>query len=129
MLPSGSGNAVANGTAGETITAGMPVYLDSTTTKYFKSDNNAAGKKTSAGIALNGASNGQPISVQTGGAITIGATVTVAASYYVSANAGMICPAGDLATGSDVILLGVAISTTVIQMPSGGPFVPGATVP
>lgn len=125
----GTGAQVEVGTAGETITQGMPCYLLSSDNRWYKSDNNASGKKTAGGISINAASAGQPISIQKAGQITIGATVAVGTSYYASDTAGGICAAAGVTSGMDVILLFVGISATVGQMPPGGPFVPSATVP
>lgn len=104
------------GTAGATVTAGQPVYLDSTDGKFKLSDNNATGKKTVRGIALHGASDGQPLMIQRGGDITIGATLTAGSRYYLSATAGGIMPEADLASGMDVVLLGLAKSTSVLAI-------------
>lgn len=121
-----TGAQTVNGTAGATITQGQPVYLDSTTSTYKLSDNNLSGAKSCSGIALNAASSGQPLTIQTGGAINLGATLTVGKIYVVSATAGAIAPSADLATGNDVIILGVATSSSIMQMQI---FAPGATVP
>lgn len=104
--------------AGETITAGMPVYVDTTTNKYMKADSNAsAAAATVYGIALHGASNGQPLAVQTDGDITMGATLTVNTAYVAGATtAGDVNPIADLTTGWYGCLLGIAISTSVLRM-------------
>ncbi len=110
-------NAVRDiGTAGETITAGKVVYFDAATNKWKLSDNNATGTRTVHGIALNGASLNQPVSVAKHGDITIGATLVAGQDYWLSATAGGICPRADLATGMDPILIGVAKSTTVLAI-------------
>ncbi|TIX89194.1 hypothetical protein [Rhizobium sp. P44RR-XXIV] len=110
-------NAVRDiGTAGETITAGKVVYFDAATNKWKLSDNNATGTRTVHGIALNGASLNQPVSVAKHGDITIGATLVAGTAYYLSATAGGICPVADLATGMDSILIGLAKSTTVLAI-------------
>ena len=54
--------------------------------------------------------------MQTGGKITIGATVVPGTMYGISATAGGICPMADLTTGNYVTPLGLAISTTVLDM-------------
>ncbi|KEA07484.1 hypothetical protein [Rhizobium rhizogenes] len=102
------------GTAGEAIVAGKPVYFDSTVNKWKLSDNNGTGTRQVHGIALNGASLNQPVSVAKGGDVTIGATLTAGVAYYLSATAGGICPVADLTTGMDTILIGLAKSTTVL---------------
>lgn len=105
-----------SGTAGETITAGQPVYLDSATKTYKLSDADAAGKQAVRGIALNGASSGQPLTIHRQGDLTIGATLVAGSRYYLSGTAGGIAPEADLAAGDEVILLGIATSTSVLAV-------------
>jgi hypothetical protein len=113
----GTGSTKENGVAGETITAGQALYKDGTTGKWKKADTNSgtAGVRACTGIALNGASDGQPLAVLTKGPITIGATLTAGVAYYLSGTAGGICPVGDLTTGDYPCLLGMATSTTVLN--------------
>lgn len=114
----GTGSSVVNGTAGATITAGQVVYRDSSTHTFKLADANSATAEVRSplGIALNGASSGQPLAVLTGGDITIGATVTAGVAYYLSATAGGICPVADLTTGDYPTVIGIAKSTTVITV-------------
>ena len=72
--------------------------------------------KTAYGIALNGASDGQPLSVIRSGDLTINAVLTAGAAYYLSETAGGIQPVADLGTGEYVGLIGVAKSTTVLSV-------------
>jgi hypothetical protein len=112
-------NAVkTHGIAGVAVTAGQPVYLDSASQKYLLADSNSAtlAARLALGIALNAAALNQPLSVQKGGDITIGATLTAGSPYYLSANAGGIMPAADLTTGDAVCQLGLAESTTVLGL-------------
>lgn len=102
------------GTAGETIVAGKAVFLNATTNKWMLSDNNGTGTRQVNGIALNGASLNQPVSVLKAGDVTIGAALTAGLDYWLSATAGGICPRADLATGMDTILIGIAKNTTVL---------------
>lgn len=105
-------------TAGATITAGQVVYLDASASDVAKLADNDASATTNvvAGIALHGASSGQPLRIITGGTITIGATVAVGTIYVLSSTAGAICPAADLASGDYTSIIGVATSTTVITL-------------
>ncbi len=60
--------------AGASITAGQVVYIGSDGRWALADDDSAtAAAKIPGGIALNGASAGQPIDVQTSGSLTIGA--------------------------------------------------------
>ena len=116
--------AVYNGKfiAGETITAGQPVYYDSVAKQYFKAINTVAlngNNQTTwsvVGIALSGGAVGQPIHIQSAGQITIGATVTLATEYYLSANAGGICPLADVASGHQVFRIGYADTVSTLQL-------------
>lgn len=103
--------------AGETITAGQAVCLNSST-KWVKADADSATAllRTATGIALNGASLDQPLAVQKGGSITLGATLTANTSYFLSNTAGGICPLADVGTGEYLQLIGIATSTTVLKL-------------
>jgi hypothetical protein len=118
VLP-GAGARVRHGvTAGATIAAGKTVVRDPTTDKYVLSDSNHAtvALRKVNGIALNAASDGQPFSMLEGGPITIGATLTAGAGYYLSETPGGIQPVADLASGERSVLLGLATSTTVLDV-------------
>lgn len=97
----GSNANIEHGTLGETVTAGQPVYKDSSTKKWMKADSNAAGAEARQplGIALNGGAINQPVAVQKSGDITIGATLTAGLAYYLSDTAGGICPIADVGSG------------------------------
>lgn len=115
----GTGASVKAGVAGATITAGQAVYLDTATTgEWLLADSDSATViargSANFGIALNGAADGQPINILTGGPITIGSAVTAGTAYYLSDAPGGICPLADLATGDYVTLIGLATSSTVI---------------
>ena len=114
----GTGAKKRTGTAGTTITAGQTVYLDATDNKYklYDADSATAAVRALAGIALNGAANGQPLTVQYEGNITIGATVAAGVIYVGSDTAGGIMPAADIETGDYVTVIGVGISTTQIKL-------------
>lgn len=114
----GADASTVNGTAGETITAGKAVYKSATTNKWMLADADSAtaDARTADGVALNGASLNQPIAVQTGGDITIGATLTPGVAYYLSGTAGGICPVADIGTGEYVCLIGLAKSASVLDV-------------
>ncbi|AGB71027.1 MULTISPECIES: hypothetical protein [Rhizobium] len=104
------------GTAGATIAAGHAVYLDAATNNWLLSDNNGTGTRQVKGIALNGASINQPLTVAKAGDVTIGATLVPGTAYYLSATPGGICPVADLATGMDSVLIGLAKSASVLAV-------------
>lgn len=116
-----AGASIERGVAGEAVTAGKVVYLDAAATgKWLLADADAASAAARGqgkiGVALNGASNGQPLAVATDGDITIGATLTAGLDYYLSDDPGGVCPQADLASGDYVTLIGVAVSTTVLRL-------------
>lgn len=114
----GSNSTRDIGTSGETIAAGKAVYKSSTTGLWMLADSNSATAeaKSADGIALCGSSAGQPIVVHTSGPITIGATLTAGTAYYLSDTAGGICPLADVGSGESVCLIGIAASTTVLNV-------------
>ncbi|MDW9376801.1 hypothetical protein GHK33_20475 [Sinorhizobium meliloti] len=116
LVVGGTNSTRDTGTAGETITAGQAIFLSSTTNKWLLSDNNGAGTRTVHGIALNGASLDQPVSIHKSGDITVGATLVAGTDYWLSGTAGGICPRADLVAGMDTIQIGIAKSTTVLSV-------------
>lgn len=105
------------GTAGATITAGQSVYLDAATNTYKLADSNgAAALRTPVGVALSGASAGQPLTVQKSGDITIGATLTPGVAYYQSDTPGGICPVADVGSGEYSCIIGIAKSASVLDI-------------
>lgn len=115
---SGSGSTKKLGTAGATIAAGKVVYLDSSANKYKLADNNSgtAALRSPAGIALNGAADGQPLVVHEEGPITIGAVLEPGAVYFLSDTPGGICAVADLGSGEYPTILGIAKSATVLDV-------------
>jgi hypothetical protein len=115
----GADAAVVTRVAGAAITAGQTVYEDPNDSNKFKlcdADAATATARTTRGIALNGAAANQPLAVQTGGRITIGATVVPGTVYVQSDTAGGIMPATDLEAGDFVTVLGVGVSATEIDL-------------
>lgn len=114
----GSNSVQETGIAGGNITAGDAVYKRASDKKWLRADADGATAevKRAVGIALNGASSGQPVTVHKSGDITIGATMTAGLAYYLSSTAGGICPVADIGVGEDVCLIGIAKSTTVLAV-------------
>lgn len=101
--------------AGATITAGQTVYEDTADSSKGKlADNDASAATTKvAGIALHGASAGQPLElVEDDPEFTPGGTLTVGTIYVLSGTAGGIAPAADLASGDYPVILFVAYSAS-----------------
>ena len=117
ILPA-SDAILENGTSGATITAGQRVYLDATTGRYELADADAATavERRTRGIALNSASDGQPLRILKQGDLTMNAVLTAGVTYYGSPTPGGIAPRADVLTGDYVEIVGVAKSTTVLAV-------------
>lgn len=114
----GSDAVIRRGQSGATITAGQAVAVDASTGSFILADNNSATAtvRQAVGIALNGASSGQPLAVLTGGSITIGGTMTAGVAYYLGDTPGGICPVADVGSGEYSCLIGLSSSTTVLKV-------------
>lgn len=114
----GASASILNGIAGEAIAAGKAVYQSSSTKKWMLADSNAAAAEArkATAIALNGAALNQPLAVQSGGDITLGAVLTAGTAYYLSDTPGGICPLADVGTGEYVCQLGLAKSASVLAL-------------
>lgn len=125
VLASGQAT-LETGVAGATVTAGQPVYKEAVTNLFKLSDSNAAGLNSVYGIALHGSLANQPlVVVKNDPSYTPGATLVAGTGYYLSETPGGIQPVADLAAGETVILLGIAISTTKMNL---NIFAPGVTL-
>jgi hypothetical protein len=111
-----AGASIVYGTAGETIAAGKVVYLASTGLWMLADNNAAAALRTPGGIALTSSSLNQPIVVCDRGPVAFGAIFTAGLAYYLSATAGGICPVADVTTGMTVSALGIATTTSILNI-------------
>lgn len=93
------------GIAGATITAGQVVRKDTDGKLVLASDNSAT-NAAAEGIALNGASDGQPLKYHRSGLIDLGATIAVG-KVYVLSTSGAIAPVDDIAGGEYITVIGV----------------------
>lgn len=100
--------------AGGTITAGMAVRKNTSNQIVAASDDSAANANV-YGIALNGASSGQPVEVQKSGNIDLGATLLVG-KVYVLSTSGAIAPVDDIAGTEFVTVIGVASAADNLVM-------------
>lgn len=101
---------------GGTVTPGLVVY------QAADGDYEAADCETSVltaaavGIALTGGGNGQWGVIQTGGALITSAHLSLASPVYILSVSGAICPAADLANNDYITIIGVAKSTTSLEL-------------
>lgn len=104
--------------AGAAIVAGDIVYVDTANSNVLKLAlaSGTALQATVKGVALNGASTGQPCSICTSGSINMGCTLTVAGVYILSTNAGKFCLVADLASSSYCSILGVASAADNLKL-------------
>jgi len=107
------GSKAKNGAAGAAVTAGQLVYLEKSSGTYKLADSKT---RSPDGIALNAAAVGQPLRVLVEGPITIGATLTAGVAYYASATPGGICPVADLSSGTYPTIVGIAKSSSVLDV-------------
>ena len=119
VLKSSTGQ-VSVGTSGATITAGQSVYIDTSDSNKIKlaDANGTAPANTFAGIALNAASSGQPVSYCTNdtSGFTIGATVVAGDTIWLSQTPGGLTKTiGDL-SGGLAIVVGVMLTTTTMNL-------------
>lgn len=114
----GSDATIESGKAGATIAAGKVVYKASATGKYGLADSNGASAEIKApvGIALNDASDNQPLAIIKSGSMTMNAALTAGSTYFLSDTPGGICPDADVGAGETVVQLGIAVSTTVLSV-------------
>lgn len=114
----GTGMLKKTGTAGETVTAGQPVYVDTSDSNKLKlaDTNSSLTTATAVGIALHGASDGQPLDYATSGKITLGASASILEGevYLVSGTAGGIMPYGDLAVSDYTCILGIGSGNDLV---------------
>lgn len=113
-----SSATIVNGTAGATITAGQAVYKDATDGDWNLADADTAsgagiGTQGNMGIALNGAADGQPLSVCVKDpSFTPGFTMTVGTTVVISGTAGGLAPDSDLLAGDYHVMMIVPLTTS-----------------
>jgi hypothetical protein len=107
------------GIAGQAITAGQAVYLDTLTNRVRLADANGSQDSAEAiGLALNEAAAEQPVRVQTDGTVTLGsgAAPVVSGVYIVGGTPGGIAPVADKTTGWHATILGVGAPNNTLRL-------------
>lgn len=106
-------------TAGETMDAGVAIYLDSNDVdtdgvgKAHPADANDTTKSKCVGVTVEKSYSGQPVLyASVSAAFVPGATLTKGVAYILSATPGGIAPAADLTTGWRRVDLFTALDTT-----------------
>jgi hypothetical protein len=114
----GSGAIRRRGVAGEAIDAGEMLYLDPADGTYKLADCDSAtvAARSPAGIAVNSAGVGQPLTLVESGDVTLGSVLTAGTAYYLSGTAGGIAPVADLLTGDYPVIVGIARSASVLRI-------------
>src|SRR5262245_57867332 len=107
------------GIAGQAVTAGQAIYLDSLSNRLRLADAN--GSQDSAevvGIALHQAAAEQPLRIQTAGTLTLGATAAPANStvYIAGATPGGIAPVADKIAGWYTTIVGVGAPNNTVKL-------------
>lgn len=118
VVASGTGQGRVSGTAGEAIAAGKNMYLDPVSKKWMLADSNSAtaAARHAGAVAANSAAANQPINGFSSGAVVIGGTLVANTPYFLSDTPGGLCPIADVGTGEYLCQIGIAISTTVLQI-------------
>lgn len=114
----GSGAKSISGVIGATVTAGQVAAIDPATGKCVLADSNHAtlALRNPKGIFLNGGGDGQPCRIHTEGPLAFGAILTAGTDYWLSDAAGAIAPRADVGAGETAVLLGIAISTSILDV-------------
>jgi len=110
--------------AGATFTQGQVAYRAAATEKAGLADNDSATAevRTVRGVTLNAASADQPLKLARNGAVVaFGAILTAGVEYYLSGTAGGICPRADVTTGDDPVRIGIALTTSNMQLDFADP--------
>lgn len=110
--------------AGAALAAGQIAYKEAATSLAKLADNDSATAEVRGahGMALNGAAIDQPVKVARDGAVVeVGAVLTAGTDYYLSGTPGGICPRADVTTGDDPVRIGMALTTSRLQLDFADP--------
>lgn len=110
--------------AGATLTAAQATYKEAATAKAKLADNDnaTAEVRTIYGLTLHAALADQPVVVAKNGAIVdLGAILTAGVDYYLSGTPGGICPRADVTSGDDPVRIGIALTTSRLQLDFADP--------
>ena len=113
----GDGAVVQQYEVGEEVTHGEVIYLDTANKDYRLADADAAATAKAAAVAVTyGSADGQTVLAITRGKLVIGSGLTQGTEYYLGTTPGTIVPKADLATGDYVTRIGIASSTSILDV-------------
>jgi hypothetical protein len=118
-----SGAQTRTGVAGGTVTAGQLVYRSTADQRLYLADSNGAGTTDPVGVALHGASAGQPLAyVFDDPDFTPGATMVSGLTYIMSGTAGGLAPDADGVAGwtKCVVMVAKSTSKSTLKLVRGG---------
>ena len=119
--------AIFQKTAGAAMVRGDVCYLKASDGKAYLAQNDGTTEESEGlYIALNDAGADQPVTLQKGGEVNLGAILTVGVIYVLSATAGKIAPAADLVSTNKLTIIGCARTTSILRL---APCAPGGAVP
>lgn len=99
--------------AGATLTAGMPVYRNTSTNEYEPADADTDAASEVEGVAATDGADGREfLMFLPGTVIDWGATLTAGTLYTLSTTAGAIAPDTDLGTGDYPVLMAIGAGST-----------------
>lgn len=109
---------IKTGTAGEALSAGDAIYADSSDSDELKmcQFDNTAAEAAAVGIVLADVIDGATVTYIVSGELAFGSILTAAVVYGLSATFGKIAPVTDLASTEYMTVLGVAKSTSTLQV-------------
>lgn len=117
VAKSSNAKVISNKNGSGTLTAGTACAIDGNSeVAAADCDSGTAVLRTFVGILIGPSADNQPAVYQEDGDINLGATLVPGTVYVLSATAGGICPIADLVTGDYVVLIGYAISTSILRM-------------
>lgn len=116
VLP-GSGAQYYQAIAAAQIAAGDAVYLPTDNTANLADCETSATTAAVKGVAVNDAESGQPVVIQTGGLITLGAAAAPSqGTIYVLSASGGIAPAADLGGTDYISIIGVGAGSNQLKL-------------
>ena len=113
----GSGAQVQSYEVGAAVSHGQVIYYDTANSDHRLADADALGTAKATAISITAASaDGDFVIAIKRGPLVLGAILTKGTEYYLGTTAGTIVPKGDLTTGDFVTRLGIATSTSVLEV-------------